>query len=255
MVAAIGALAMTIGTASAATNGCENEKNDAITAELALCSVHAYNIGYESNPEDAAAKQAMKEVIALKSTVIMQQMYDQYEYMDAILKRFRVQLEKAVLLAKLQQAAGGNGTAASSSGGSYGGGYSTSGRSNTIGRSDTLRDIRDCNSFDIVGIDDAIECIQTHLAYLQQAVDAGDLGAARKQLTADIELLHGFGGWNEKNAVGACKDVHDGKKVTTVCSSGNKTQVSTCLKNFRNCIMIITEQRANNKNNKKSKDD
>ncbi|MDE5615269.1 MAG: hypothetical protein K2I81_00340, partial [Alphaproteobacteria bacterium] len=51
-------------TSSSGGDGCDNEANDRITPELALCSVHAYNIGVAENPS-GANKQLMKEVVAL----------------------------------------------------------------------------------------------------------------------------------------------------------------------------------------------
>lgn len=90
-------------TTSSGGDGCDNEANDRIAPELALCSVHAYNIGQAQNPS-GADKQLMKDVVALKTTVIAQQMNKQYEYMDSMIRRFKTQLEKAILTTKLQSA-------------------------------------------------------------------------------------------------------------------------------------------------------
>lgn len=89
-----------------ADESCENEDNDAISAEFALCSTHAYNIGMTENPKstDAANKELMQNVIALKSTIITQQMYRHYEQMESMLSRFKTQLKKAVLTTNLQVA-------------------------------------------------------------------------------------------------------------------------------------------------------
>lgn len=88
---------------SSGGDGCDNDANDRIAPELALCSAHAYNIGLSENPS-GADKQLMKEIIALKTTVIAQQMNKQYEYMDSMIRRFKTQLEKAVLTTKMQAA-------------------------------------------------------------------------------------------------------------------------------------------------------
>ncbi len=61
-----------------------------------------------------------KEIIALKTTVVSQQMYKQYEYLNATLRRLKTQLEKATLTATLQ-AAGAKSEGGSSSGGLLGG--------------------------------------------------------------------------------------------------------------------------------------
>ena len=84
-----------------ADNGCENDDNDAIVAELALCSTHAYNIGATENP-NGADKELMRDVIAMKTTLITQQMYRQYEQMESMLRRLKTQLEKAVLTTGLE---------------------------------------------------------------------------------------------------------------------------------------------------------
>ena len=84
-----------------ADNGCENDDNDAIVAELALCSTHAYNIGATENPT-GADKELMRDVIAMKTTLITQQMYRQYEQMESMLRRLKTQLEKAVLTTGLE---------------------------------------------------------------------------------------------------------------------------------------------------------
>ena len=105
----------------AAENGCDNDDNDMIVAELALCSTHAYNIGKPKNPS-GADKGLMRDVIAMKTTVITQQMYKQYEQMESMLRRLKTQLEKAILTTSLEAkgaSSGSSGGSSSSSGGSY----------------------------------------------------------------------------------------------------------------------------------------
>ena len=95
----------------------------------ALCSVHSHNIGFSdeqtgapANPTDAEQIAEMNEVIALKATVIAQQMKQQYDFLNATIKRFKTQLEKAVLTSKMEiltgtSASGSSGSAGSSSSG------------------------------------------------------------------------------------------------------------------------------------------
>jgi len=52
-----------VASAHAADNGCSREDNDRISAELALCTTHAYNIGLIQNPESDADKQLMRDVV------------------------------------------------------------------------------------------------------------------------------------------------------------------------------------------------
>ena len=118
-------------TGTNSSNGCDDESNDRIIAELALCSTHAYNIAQTTNPSDATNKQLMRDVVALKTTVMTQQMDKQYEYMDAMLRRFKTQLEKAILTTKLQAA--GATTTTESSNSSYSGGLTYAGTSGGTG--------------------------------------------------------------------------------------------------------------------------
>lgn len=111
-------LALLVMPVVAAENGCDNDDNDMIVAELALCSTHAYNIGNTKNPS-GADKGLMRDVIAMKTTVITQQMYKQYEQMESMLRRLKTQLEKAVLTTSLEAKGASSGAGAASTGGSY----------------------------------------------------------------------------------------------------------------------------------------
>lgn len=99
--------AMMVGCLSCANaaldnTGCSNDDNAYVSPELALCSTHVYNIGGIENPKSDSERQIMRDVVALKTTVMTQQMYKQYEYLESMIKRFKTQLEKAVLTTKLQ---------------------------------------------------------------------------------------------------------------------------------------------------------
>lgn len=107
-------LCTTVPVYAASDNGCSDEDNNYITPELALCSTHAYNIGFTENPDNEASKQTMRDVVALKSTVMMQQMYKQYQYLDATLSRLKTQLEREILTSKLEAAGASSGSSSSS---------------------------------------------------------------------------------------------------------------------------------------------
>ena len=110
---------------AAADTSCDNEDNEFINQRLALCTVHAYNVGLTQNPETPADRQLMNDVVALKSTIMMQQMKRQYDFLDVTVKRFKTQLEKAILTAQMQ-AAGAAGGAADGYSTGGGGGRATS---------------------------------------------------------------------------------------------------------------------------------
>lgn len=107
----------TVGFADMA--GCDNDDNEYINQGLALCNVHAYNIGRVNNPTDANGRDTMQEVVALKTTIMTQQMNKQYEFLETTVRRFKTQLQKAILTAQVQ-AAGGDSDSSSSSGGTSG---------------------------------------------------------------------------------------------------------------------------------------
>lgn len=237
-----------------ADDGCEKESNDRIAPELALCSVHAYNIGISQNPS-GADKQLMKEIVALKTTVIAQQMNKQYEYMDAMIRRFKTQLEKAVLTTKLQAAGAtptNSGGSSSSGGSSYGGsGGSGGGRTNN-----GLANAEDCmNSY--TNYSDIYQCLLRNVAKIQSAVTSGDLGVARRQLSTDLTALSSYNrltiscGQNQQNcSVNVpCQNAlseKDANGKNTTCataksSGGRRDDITACIGQMRACIIANSE--------------
>lgn len=71
---------------------------------FAVCDTHVYNIGETTNTSDSTKREKINTTIATKITVISQQMYKQYEYLAATLRRLKTQLSKSVLTAQLQMA-------------------------------------------------------------------------------------------------------------------------------------------------------
>ena len=163
--------ALNVGVAVAATS-CEDESNDAIAPEFALCSVHAYNVGAVENPTTIADKQLMQEIVALKTTIITQQMYKQYEQMESMLKRFKTQLEKAVLTNNLKVASG------SSDDESGGASYSSSDKYTVLaGTTNCLNQTADS----------VVSCLRSNLRVVSAAATSGSLSDARKQYAKDYE--------------------------------------------------------------------
>ncbi|MDR1027741.1 MAG: hypothetical protein LBL46_04980 [Rickettsiales bacterium] len=91
--------------------------------DYAMCSTHVYNIGLENNDKtDTPAsgltdenRKKMNEIIALKSTVIAQQLKKQKDYLASIVKQIKTQMQKAVLAAKAEAAGAKSGNNSSSS--------------------------------------------------------------------------------------------------------------------------------------------
>lgn len=177
-----------------------------------LCSVHSHNVGHvteggasqPSNPIASDQITDMNEVIALKSTVIAQQLKKQYDALNAVIKRFKTQLEKAVLVSKMELITG---ETSSSSG--YGGSYSS-------GNSGGLANAQDCDM--LADISQVYDCIIGNLQKVKAAA-ASDTSNARKQLAKDIESADGMS---------LCYT--DDAKTRTTCTS----QVGDCKNPVKN---------------------
>lgn len=177
---------------AATDDACLNEENDAIAAEFALCSTHAYNIGQTKNP-DAAGRKLMNDVIGLKTTFITQQMYRQYDQMESMLKRFKTQLEKAVLTANLKAAGAKSSTETDSA---------NSSSFKSTDRNVLMEGARNC-----VGILDELEqiqCYNENYILIRDVTQNGQKPTvnAKKQLARDMTNLGGTTGCKDPNSMG-----------------------------------------------------
>ena len=209
------------GTAVAATNTCDQEGYDFINPALALCEVHAYNIGDVTNPA-ASERELLREVIAMKTTVITKQMYRQYEQMESMLQRLKTQLEKAVLTANLKVAAGES----SYSGLNVGGDdpYSED-------KANHINGVNNC--LNVFNDQEKLDCYKKNLDVILYQSGQGNnpTKELKKQLANDFKNLAKikFEG-NES----ACKDEYD----ENVCGSNmkNKDFKDKCLNDYRTCL-------------------
>lgn len=190
-------LACVSGVAYAASdNGCGISNNSYINPEIALCSTHVYNIRQTHNPKDAASKQAMRDVIALKTTLMTQQLEQQYDFLEATVSRLKTQLQKAVLTTNLEAAGASSSSSSSSS--------SVSSDRNVV-----LIGAENC--FLKSTPSDGLNCIQSNVRIVLQAVSAGNIGEAYRQLQKDIEFAKSFGAINadslkENGAAASCNE-------------------------------------------------
>lgn len=151
---------------------------DYILPQYAMCTTHVYNIGKTENSSVAADKQEMKDVIALKTTIMTQQMKAQYDYLDATMRRLKTQLEKAILTTKLQAA----GAATTSDGGTY-----TSG--NTGDKNIYLAGTNNCGNMDTTtGV---FTCLRRNYDTIYNSSNGGTniTTELRKQLANDISVV------------------------------------------------------------------
>ena len=217
--------------AATTDNGCGNENNDRITAELALCTTHAYNIGRTQNPTTDAERQFMREVVALKTTVMTQQMYKQYEYLDATMRRLKTQLEKAILTTKLQAA-----------------GASTTDGSAKSAASSSSRNVILSGAYDCIAENDplsAMNCLQRNLPLISSAISSGNMGDAKRQLEKDLAAFNIWKtGVNKTELDGflgsCCKDTT--KDNDTSCSpniTASRNSLENCVNTFRAAIAKV----------------
>jgi hypothetical protein len=162
---------LSVGSSFAASrDGCEDtDKNPFINQRLALCSTHAYNIGATSNPKSYAERESMNEVVGLKTTIMTQQMKKQYDYLETTIKRFKTQLEKAILVSQMEAA----GASSENSG--------ASGKSKTVLGEDCTGKNRT----------DTVYCLRQNYAKMRAAVDAKNFGNDLKdQIVKDSNALN-----------------------------------------------------------------
>ena len=162
----------------------EDEGCSYISPIYALCDTHMYNAG-ETDPEqlkkDVNLRSTIKQIVALKSTVVAQQMYKQYEFLAATLRRLKIHLEKSVLSANLQAAGG------FSNGGSSSGGSSSGGRNNSSETHVVLNDAESCS--DRLDFKDFAECLQSNVTLIKDSVNSNSKQACL-QLQYTLDEAH-----------------------------------------------------------------
>lgn len=224
-----------VGTVYAASdNGCGDDDNNYITPELALCSTHVYNIGLTKNPLDEANKQIMRDVVALKSTIIMQQMYKQYEYLEATISRLKTQLKREILTSQLETA----GASSSSSSSSSSSKTSTGGNNGVAGA-------ESCITAGLTA--DVMSCLSRNLDRITSAINSSDIGAAQRQIKTDIEVLRMYDKLEKTQDDLTTKDKQETngmsvplynayKECQNAFNTNNRTSMTSCINLMRVCV-------------------
>jgi len=226
-----------------ADNGCENDDNDAIVAELALCSTHAYNIGETENPT-GADKELMRDVIAMKTTLITQQMYRQYEQMESMLRRLKTQLEKAVLTTGLE-AKGASSSGSSSSSSSF----------KSDDRNIHMAGVKNCLNY--YQDSEILKCYEDNLNMIVNMSGNGDNVSSelKKQLVQDFcklasQRINGSDNCaNDKKEFEAYCRVSDAEKPQTL----DKRKFQAMIDSMRSCLQ--NQYRAYNNSQRQQKKD
>ncbi|MCL2369285.1 MAG: hypothetical protein FWC83_01260 [Alphaproteobacteria bacterium] len=141
---------------------------------FALCSVHAYNIGLGVNPgargQGPRDRELMLETISLKTTVITQQMFRQFELLDSTVRRFETQLNRSMMATRLEAA-----------GGQAGSGQQQQG---TGGITRGIANARDCSS--IFDIHQQMQCLQDNANLIRGEQNRGN---AQHQVETDLAVI------------------------------------------------------------------
>lgn len=223
--------------------GCDNENNLYINPDLALCSTHVYNIGKIENPSNGSERQIMQDVVALKTTLMTQQMYSQYEILATTVKRLRTQLQKEVLLAKLKSAS------AAANGGSYNDSSSGS-SSSSSDRNVVLSGAKNCPSL----FRDNAQVLNCEFDNLDRVLEnaLSNRGDAARQLEKDITVISRIitsvpdpkGGQTPVGIKAAIPQCDSPKKQSDIetCVYGVRTYMSTKLQELNRSN---TQQRNN----------
>ena len=205
-----------------ADDSCADESNDAIAPEFALCSTHAYNIGETKNP-GAENRALMKDIIAMKTTVITQQMYKQYEQMESMLRRFKTQLEKAVTMSKFEMAG------ADSEKSSSGNFSSNDSRVNIAGTQNCSRLYKD---------EEILKCYQTNLDIVERTSNYGNdvTSDLKAQLAGDFEALKAMTFGTEQKSGCVEKTEDDYKNCFNKSTIKTSKVFKSCMEHYRDCL-------------------
>ena len=132
-----------------------------INSTYAICDAHKRNAGDTSDANE------IKEILGLKTTVLSQQLYKQYQYLDATIRRLEIQLKKAMVSVNLDVAAGTDSSSSSSK------------TSNT--------QFKDCAG---KGMDERIFCFRQNYELLSSEINNKKCKSVKKQLVADLKIMH-----------------------------------------------------------------
>lgn len=131
-----------------------------IKSTYAICDAHKRNAGDTSDANE------IKEILGLKTTVLSQQLYKQYQYLDATIRRLEIQLRKAMVSVNLDVAAGTDSSSSSSK------------TSNT--------QFKDCAG---KGMDERIFCFRQNYELLSSEINDKKCKSVKKQLAQDLKIM------------------------------------------------------------------
>ena len=180
---------------------------DVVNPEYAICDTHPWNAGYDKTDNLKSDEiEKIKTKVGEKTTLVSQQLYKQYEYLRATLKRLETSLDKSVLAAQLEKAGA---SSDSSSGGS--------GSSRSNDRAVVLAGAENC--FNSSSPTTAYTCIQNNANLIKSNVKTNRKNA-KEQLKQTVEAA-GLWGIDLCSQYITTTDKNDPNKKEVVCKEGN----------------------------------
>ena len=201
------------------TNKYQDDYCDGIKPEYAICDTHPWNAGLYGDDALASGNlETTKTAVGNKVTLVSQQLYKQYEYLRATLKRLETSLKKSVLAAKLEKA----GASSNNSGGGSGG--SSRNSDNTI----FLAGAENC--FNKSNKESVYSCLQTNANLIITAASTNAVKAC-KQLRETLKAAKLALAPETYNTVSTSDDC---KKVENAC---NKNVAVSCAQQLNFGVM------------------
>ena len=151
----------------------------------------------------------IKEILGLKTTVLSQQLYKQYQYLDATIRRLEIQLKKAMVSVNLDVAAGTDSSSSSSK-------TSNTQFDNCVGKSR----------------EETLYCLRSNYSKLDAEVNAKRCKAVKEQIAKDL------------NTATAYTKTKDSKKTEdrTCYDKKTITDCSACLSEYFSEITAIQDK-------------
>lgn len=194
-----------------------------INPVYAICDTHPFNSGggatWTQKSINSDEREKMHRIIGLKTTVISQQMYKQYEYLNATLRKLKTQLQKAVLTSNLE-VAGAKSERTS---------FDAGGDDKTI----HLAGANNCSNF--MDFDSAYNCLQTNISLIKNNVSASPKKACL-QLQETVSSAESILVQSKSSYDTNCKQ-YMGKGNSKSCVSQKKDDIIKCANALNMAVM------------------
>ena len=201
----------------------------------------AYKIA-QREYEDSLVNDDVREMLGLKTTVISQQMYKQYEYINATLRRLKTQLQKAVLTSTLEAAGAKSEDGSGSSAKSLLGGGKNSDKTIHLAGAENCTDVLERES--------QWRCLQSNASLVKNTVD-NDKKNSCLQLQDTLKYAQTILGSKNKVAVGdkdACYEYNKAKIGDKSCKDLDRDNIRQCASAITNAVIAEKEEKEEKKN-------